>query len=99
MDIKTVLEQELEGYAGEGANGVTIMTSSKDGNEFVLMVQAHIQGKPFTRVSVSVGIIGESIMIYEDRNDPPLVESLMQVGVPREQIVLAYAGEPIPVGM
>jgi hypothetical protein len=32
----------------------------------------------------------------EDPTDKKLVDALLQRGIPREQIVLAYAGEPIP---
>lgn len=29
-------------------------------------------------------------------HNKPLVEALVQAGIPREKIVLAYAGEPVP---
>ena len=39
---------------------------------------------------------GEQIIIEDDNTDRPLYQSLLQRGIPRNQIVLAYAGEPIP---
>ena len=35
------------------------------------------------------------IVIERDVNDKPLVDALLQAGIPRKQIVLAYAGEPV----
>jgi hypothetical protein len=42
-----------------------------------------------------VRIVNGQVIILRDQNNKPLVEALMQAGVPREQIVLAYAGEKI----
>jgi hypothetical protein len=42
-------------------------------------------------------VVNDQIIIEADTTDKPLVDALMvNAGVPREQIVLAYAGEPIP---
>jgi hypothetical protein len=35
------------------------------------------------------------VIIEVDRNDKPLVDVLLQTGVNRENIVLAYAGEAV----
>jgi vancomycin permeability regulator SanA len=43
-----------------------------------------------------VRTIGDIIVIDRDNNSKPLFDALLQAGVPREQIVLAYAGESIP---
>ncbi|MDX2140626.1 MAG: element excision factor XisI family protein [Chloroflexota bacterium] len=39
----------------------------------------------------------DSVVIERDMNDKPLVDALVQAGVPREKIILAYAGEAMPV--
>jgi hypothetical protein len=38
-------------------------------------------------------IIDETIIIESDNTNKPLVDALMDAGVPRTQIILAYAGE------
>jgi hypothetical protein len=43
-----------------------------------------------------VRLVHDHIVIERDINSKPLVDALMQAGIPRERIVLAYAGEPIP---
>jgi hypothetical protein len=42
-------------------------------------------------------VVGDKIIIEEDRSfDKPLHEALMgNAGIPREQIILAYAGESL----
>lgn len=53
--------------------------------------------KRFTLTSLHVGLTDGLILIYKDLNDPPFVESLIQAGVPREKIILLYAGEEVPI--
>ena len=36
------------------------------------------------------------IIIDRDINNKPLIDALVQAGVPRTQIILAYMGEPVP---
>jgi hypothetical protein len=38
----------------------------------------------------------EVVIVEVDNTDKPLVDALVQQGIPREQIVLAYAGETLP---
>jgi sulfur carrier protein ThiS len=47
-------------------------------------------------IVVFARIVGDQVIIEEDTTDKPLVDALMQQGIPREQIVLAYQGEPVP---
>jgi len=98
MDIKAILERELQDYAGEGANGHGTLTRSEDGREFSIIVHATARQKQFTFMSLSVSIENDLIIIHQDRNDPALADTLMQVGIPREKIILAYMGESVPVG-
>jgi hypothetical protein len=43
-----------------------------------------------------VHCIDNLIIVDRDINNKPLVDALVQAGVPRSQIILAYAGEPVP---
>jgi hypothetical protein len=42
-----------------------------------------------------VRVVDDRIIIERDVNDKPLSDALLQAGVPREQIIMAYVGEPI----
>jgi hypothetical protein len=48
------------------------------------------------RVLLMARIEGDLIIIEEDRTDKPLVEALMQRGIPCQQLILAYAGGALP---
>ncbi|HRF95980.1 MAG TPA: element excision factor XisI family protein, partial [Aggregatilineales bacterium] len=47
-------------------------------------------------VVVSAQIHQDTIIIDADTTDRPLYEALMGAGIPREKIILAYAGEKLP---
>ena len=49
--------------------------------------------------SLIARIVGATVVIEHDMNDKPLVDALIQAGVPRDQIVLAYRGEPLPASV
>lgn len=94
--LKQVVKSVLDTYTGEGLNGYSYLTSDPDQNVFTSVCVAQLDGKEFTFVDLLVRIVGDHIIIVEDRNSEPLYESLLDAGVPREKIVLAYAGEPSP---
>ncbi|MBL8154598.1 MAG: XisI protein [Anaerolineae bacterium] len=44
-------------------------------------------------IVVMARIVSGKVIIDEDATDRPLYRYLMEAGIPREQIILAYAGE------
>lgn len=86
----------LAGYTGEALNGYSYLTESSDGTVFTVVSVGYL---PNQRRMVDAGLIvrlvGERIIIERDVNDKPLVDALLQARVPRQQIILAYAGEPV----
>jgi len=97
MNIKSIVDQEIKSYARKGVNGQVVFAKNDSGDEFVLIAHGKLDGNTFTFTSLSAAVIDDSVVIYEDRNDPSLTESLIQAGIPREKIILAYAGECAPV--
>jgi hypothetical protein len=47
---------------------------------------------------VMARILNGKVIIDEDTTDRPLWKELVRAGIPREQIILAYAGEALPEG-
>ncbi len=88
------LRQTLEGYVGDALNGYSYLTESKDGTAFTVVSVGYLPDKRIVDVSLIVRLVGDRIVIERDVNDKPLVDALLQANIPREQIVLAYAGEP-----
>jgi XisI protein len=50
-------------------------------------------------IVVLARIADNHIIIDEDTTDRPLVHELVRAGIPRDQIILTYAGEKIPEHM
>jgi len=92
-NLKQMVEQEMREYAGEGLNGYTYFTKSDDQTIMSIVFVGEVRGRQFTTTSIMVRMVGTRIIIEDDRTNKPLVDALMQAGVPRDQIVLAYAGE------
>ncbi|KAB2854447.1 MAG: XisI protein [Anaerolineae bacterium] len=47
-------------------------------------------------VVVIARVQGDLVIIEEDLTDRPLVDRLVAAGVPRDKIIMAYMGEPVP---
>lgn len=83
-------------YSGEALNGTMYLLQSPDKTMMSVVAQSVQRGQRHTSVSLLVRFIDDLIVIEHDANNKPLYEALMQAGIPRERIILAYAGEPIP---
>lgn len=89
------LRQVLEGYTGEALNGYSYLTESKDGAAFTVVSVGYLPDRRIVDAGLIVRLVGDRIIIERDVNDKPLVDALLQTNIPREKIVLAYAGEPV----
>lgn len=47
-------------------------------------------------IVVLVRVAGDTVVVEENNTDRPVEKRLMKRGIPREKIVLAYKGEPVP---
>jgi len=93
--LMTSLRQVLEGYTGEALNGYSYLTENKDGTVFSVVSVGYLPDKRMVDVGLIVRVVGDRIIIERDVNDKPLVDALLQANISRQQIVLAYAGEPV----
>ncbi len=89
------LRTVLEGYTGEALNGYSYLTESRDSTVFTVVSIGYLSDKRIVDAGLIVRVVGDRIIIERDVNDKPLVDALLQAHVPRHQIVLAYAGEPV----
>ena len=94
--IIVLLRSEMGKYAIEGINSISYLTENIDSTVFTCttMSKTDKSTKPF--VDLFVRVIVDKIIIEVDQNSKPLVDALIQAGISREQIILAYAGEKIP---
>lgn len=94
-DIKTIVEREMREYAGEGINGHTYFMHDDKKSVMALVFSGQVKGRSFSTSSMIARIIADTIIIDLDKTNKPLVDALVQAGIPREKIVLAYAGETL----
>lgn len=96
MDLRAILEQAVKPYAGEMLNGHAYLTVNPDQSVFTVVSVAKFKSERVTHLSLHVRVDGNHIIIEYDDSDEPLADALLQAGIPRSQIILAYAGEPVP---
>ena len=95
MDTMTeTVRNTLLGYARKGLNSQSYLTHNDDNTVFTVVTVTKAPNTSF--VSLLVRTIPGYVLIERDQNDKPLVDALVQAGIPREKIILAYAGEPVP---
>ncbi len=91
--IETV-RAALLSYAKKGLNSDSRLMHSEDNT--ILSVVTIVKPQNNSFISLLVRVLADTIIIERDQNDKPLVDALLQAGIPRSQIILAYAGEPVP---
>ena len=99
MDIlKHTLREEITKYAASGRGANILLFAILDDEQGIYAVNAvnYPERENVADVVVLARIVGNMVVIEEDMTDKKLVDALQQRGVLRDQIILAYAGEPIP---
>ena len=93
--VRDTVQHVLAGYAGEMLNGYSYLTANTDATVFVITAIGYIRDQHFVDTSLVVRIRDNTVIIDYDVNDKPLVDALLAAGIPRSQIILAYAGEAV----
>jgi hypothetical protein len=96
--LKQIVREVVAGYTGRALNGYSYLTQSDDGTIFTVVDVSRVEGKHFSGISLVVRIFEEVVIVERDQNDKLVVDALMQAGIARDKIILAYAGEPVPEG-
>jgi XisI protein len=91
--LKDVVKREVVAYAGKVLNGVSYFLTNDADNVFAVVDIAKFRGQHIAESGLIVRLLGDQVIIEQDSNNKPLVDALLQAGVPREKIVLTYAGE------
>jgi hypothetical protein len=94
--LKRIVRAVVSGYAGKVLNGYSYLTYNDDDTVFTVVDVARLKQQHVSGVSLTVRIAGSKVIVERDQNDKLLVDALTQAGVAREDIILAYTGEPVP---
>ncbi len=95
MELKKILREEVEKYSGQGVNCYLFPLLDDEHQNYAVNAVDYPTREQTAGVVVMARIVGSSIVIEEDMTDKKLVDALIQRGIPREQIILAYAGEAV----
>jgi hypothetical protein len=99
-NLVKLLKQEVRKYAGGGRGHNLLLFPLLDDENHTCAVTSvdypERDAEDVAGILVLARIAGGKIVIEEDMTDKKLIDALLQQGVPREKIVLAYDGEPIP---
>jgi hypothetical protein len=93
---KAILKREIVAYGAPALNSLTLTALDDEREVYIIADVMTEQNDPDPLIVVAARIVAGKIVIEADRTDKPLVEALTAAGVPREHIVLAYAGETRP---
>ena len=91
--LRDLLYRVVEGYAGRALNGYSYLLSSPDGQVLAIVSVGRVRDRHIADTGLVARLAGDRIIIERDVNDKLLVDALVDAGVARGQIVLAYAGE------
>lgn len=96
--IKDIVREEVKKYAagGRGANIILFPLLDDENHTYAVNAVDYPTREDYAMVVVLARIVGDKVVIEEDTTDKKLVDALLQRGIPRDQIILAYQGEPIP---
>lgn len=96
--LKEILKEEVAKYAGSGRGGNALVFPLLDdvNQTYGVIVVDYPQREMTAGVVVMARMLMDKIIIEEDTTDKPLLDALLQRGVPRDKILMAYQGEIVP---
>lgn len=94
--LTAILKETMIGYTGKALNGYSYLTSNEEQRLFTVVSVGYLPDKRIVETDLIAPVVGEQIIIELDLNNKLSFEGLIQQGIPRSQIVPAYAGEPVP---
>ena len=97
--LKDTVRHVVEGYAGKAHNGHLYLTVSPTDDVFTVVGVGVVNGQRFVTTSLVVRTVDDLVIVERDQNDKIVLDALIQAGILREKIVLAYAGDPVPETM
>ncbi len=95
--LAQLIKHEIEQYTGDALGGRLVGYYDDDQFAYNVIAFPEPRHQYQSYVVMAARITGNWIVIEEDRTDKPLYEALMvNAKIPREQIILEYAGEKLP---
>jgi XisI protein len=94
-NLKETVYEVVSSYAVQALNGKTYMTTNTEQNVFAVLFVGKFQEQHIADAGLIVRLEGDFVIVEQDLNSKIVLEALLQAGIPREKIILAYAGESL----
>ncbi len=94
--LRAIFEAVIAGYTGEGLNGSAYLVHDPVLDVYTVISVGNVRQRRVSDANLIVRLTANKIVIERDMNDKTLADALIQAGIPRQSIILAYAGEPVP---
>ena len=92
------VSQEVEGYVGFSPQANMYSILDHVHQVYVVVIVPHAPRQLPAEIVVMARVVAETIVIEVDTTDKPLVDALVtNQRIPRDQIVLAYSDEDVPI--
>jgi hypothetical protein len=99
-NLAEILRREVADYANANSWKGTLLSFEDQQQQAYSVVFTPNEDHPNygrqPNILVMARLLEDKILIEVDKTDRPLYEELMRHGIPRKQIILAYAGETLP---
>ena len=98
-DLTEIVHDQVQNYALPAYKAETYFVEDVKHQIYTVVIVPKNDYPINTKAGISVmaRIVDEYVIIDQDITDRPLYEALVSAGIPREQIILGYAGEMLPV--
>jgi hypothetical protein len=91
-----IVQREVEAYERPVLLGLSYAISDLERQRYAVLIFPDASHKFKSGIVVMARIVDDTVIIEHDTTDRPLWKELVRAGIPREQIILAYAGEEAP---
>lgn len=103
VELKNSVRQVMQGYAATSPDYGCFFLQSDDSTTMNITVIPTKSVPVYNdvkdgrmKVPMIVRILGGKVIIERDVSDKPLLDALLQAGIPRDRIVLPFMGEALP---
>lgn len=96
VELAQVVRREVEKYAASSLNSRSYAALDDQRQVYIAMSVIDISNPDRASPIVMARVDNNYVIIGTDWTNKPLVDALVQAGIPRSQIILAYEGEKFP---
>ncbi len=96
IDLAAIVQREVEGYERPALKATTYAISDLERQRYTVLIVPDQPRKYNATIVVMARVVDDIVIIEHDTTDRPLWKELVRAGIPREQIILTYAGEEAP---